>query len=395
MSPDALISIPMFGEGFIFNIPRFFTIFGFNIYYYGLFVAAGYALAGVYLVKRRKLFGLTKDNILDLILIALICGLVGARLYYMIFNFDRFFAPGQWGNIIRFRDGGLAVYGGIIASGIGYIVYSKVKKIPLGSLLDAAGFGLFVGQAIGRWGNFVNREAYGIETDLPWKMGLITRGGTTYVHPCFIYEALWNVAGLLIIHIFSKKSKTKYPGQYFLFYVAWYGLGRFMIEGLRTDSLMIPGTDIRASQWLAAISFLVAVGILFVNFLRGKEVSFDDNGLDIDDPDDDDDDADDDADDDDSDYEGAEDDDDTDVSGDVDDADDADAEDLESEEDMVELDGAAAEEIEEGGEFDVEAEDTESTEDLAELDGASEDEIAKESDENIEENKNENSEEDQ
>ena len=268
------ISFPMFGDGFVLDIPSYFTIFGFNIYYYGLFITLGYILAGVYLIKRRKLFNLTKDNILDLVLIAIPCGLIGARLYYMLFNFDKFFAPGMWGNILRFRDGGLAVYGGIIASGLVFIIYSRVKKIPLGNLLDAAGFGLFIGQAVGRWGNFVNREAYGVETDLPWKMGLTTGGVTKYVHPAFIYEGLWNIAGLLIMHIFSKKSKTKYPGQYFLFYVAWYGLGRFMIEGLRTDSLLIWGTQLRASQWLAAASFFVAVGILIYNHYRGADSIF-------------------------------------------------------------------------------------------------------------------------
>lgn len=271
MNPDATISFPMFGDGFVLDFPRYFTIFGFDIYYYGLIITVGYALAGVYLIKRRNLFSLTKDNILDLLIIALICGIVGARLYYMLFNFDRFFGSGQWGNIIRFRDGGLAVYGGIIASGFAFIIYSRIKKIQLGNLLDAAGFGLFIGQAFGRLGNFVNREAFGVETDLPWRMGLTTGGVTQYVHPTFLYESLWNVVGLLLMHIFSKKSKTKYPGQYFLFYVSWYGIGRFMIEGLRIDSLMIANTDIRASQLLAALSFLAAVGILFVNFLRGKE----------------------------------------------------------------------------------------------------------------------------
>ena len=264
---SAVITFPMFGDGFVLDLPRYFTIFGFNIYYYGLFITAGYALAGLYLIKRRELFGLTKDNILDLILIAIPCGLVGARIYYMLFNFDDFFAPGQWGNIIRFRDGGLAIYGGIIASGLVFILYSRFKKIPLGNLLDAAGFGLFIGQAVGRMGNFINREVYGVETDLPWKMGLTTARGTEYVHPLFLYEALWNITGLLIMHIFSKKSKTKYPGQYFLFYVAWYGLGRFMFEGLRpeTFSLMIWGTELRVSQWLAGVSFLAAIGILLYN----------------------------------------------------------------------------------------------------------------------------------
>ena len=287
---DAVITFPLFGDGFILNLPRYFTIFGFNIYYYGLFITAGYALAGIYLIKRRELFGLTRDNILDLILIAIPCGLIGARLYYMLFNFDSFFAPGQWGNILRFRDGGLAVYGGIIASGLVFILYSKFKKIPLGNLLDAAGFGLFIGQAVGRWGNLINREVYGVETDLPWKMGLTTARGTEYVHPLFLYESLWNIAGLVVIHIFSKKSKTKYPGQYFLFYVAWYGIGRFMFEGLRPDtfSLMIWGTQLRASQWLAAVSFIVAIGILLFNRFRGGGGSgASDGGDDVGDDDDD------------------------------------------------------------------------------------------------------------
>jgi len=271
LNPDAVISFPLFGDNFILDLPRYFTIFGFNIYYYGLFITVGYVLAGLYLIKRRKLFDLTKDNILDIIIIAILCGLVGARIYYMLFNFEDFFAPGKWGNIIRFRDGGLAVYGGIIASGAGFYIYSRIKKIPIGNLLDAAGFGLFIGQAVGRWGNFINREAFGVETDLPWKMGLTTGGVTRYYHPAFLYESLWNITGLLVIHIFSKKSKTKYPGQYFLFYVAWYGLGRFMIEGLRTDSLLIWGTDLRASQWLAAFSFLAAIGILLFNHFRAKK----------------------------------------------------------------------------------------------------------------------------
>jgi len=274
----------MFGEGFAFDLPRYFTIFGFNIYYYGIFITAGYALAAAYLLKRCDLFGLTKDNILDIVLIAVPCGLIGARLYYIIFNIDKYFGAGNWGNILQFREGGLAVYGGIIASGLGFVIYSRIKKIPIGSLLDAAGFGLFIGQAAGRWGNFFNREAFGVETELPWKMGLTfqTRtyipsleksfpaGETFYFHPTFLYEMLWNIAGLLIIHFFSKKSKTKYPGQYFLFYVAWYGLGRFMIEGLRTDSLYIHGTAIRASQLLAALSFLGAAAILIYSHFRPR-----------------------------------------------------------------------------------------------------------------------------
>jgi len=269
---NATITFPLFGDGFVLDLPRYFTLFGFNIYYYALLITLGYALAGLYLLRRSALFGLTRDNIYDIIIIAIPMGLIGARLYFMLFNFSNYFGPGQWGNILRFRDGGLAVYGGIIASGLVFIIYSRIKKIPLGYLLDAAGFGLFIGQAVGRWGNFINREAFGTLTDLPWRMGLTTPAGTFYVHPTFLYESLWNVVGLIIMHIFSKKSKTKYAGQYFLFYVAWYGFGRFWIEGLRTDSLFIgnPELGIRASQVLAAISFLVALGMLIGNHISKK-----------------------------------------------------------------------------------------------------------------------------
>jgi phosphatidylglycerol:prolipoprotein diacylglycerol transferase len=280
----ASISFPLFGEGFVLNPPAYFTIFGFNIYFYGLFITAGFALAAVYLIKRHEVIGLTKDNILDLVIIAVPCGLIGARIYYMVFNFEQYFGAGNWQNMLQFREGGLAVYGGIIASGAVFVIYSRIKKIAIGKLLDAAGFGLVIGQAVGRWGNFFNREAFGIETGVPWRMGLTFERSTYiasldktfsantayYFHPAFLYEMLWNVAGLVLMHIFSKKSSTKYPGQYFLFYVAWYGLGRFMIERIRVDSLFIHGTDIRVSQWLALLSCLVAVALLVRNHMFVK-----------------------------------------------------------------------------------------------------------------------------
>jgi len=279
----AAISFPLFGEGFIIDPPAYITIFGFNIYIYGLLITAGFALVAVYLLARRDVIGLSKDCLLDLVIIAVPCGLIGARIYYMVFNFEYYFGPGKWQNILQIREGGLAVYGGIILCGVAFLIYSRTKKIPIGKLLDAAGFGLFIGQSVGRCGNFFNREAFGIETDVPWKMGLIfdrniyissldktfTAGTPYYFHPTFLYEVLWNVVGLILMHIFSKKRRTKYPGQYFLFYVAWYGLGRFMIEGLRIDSLFIYGTDIRVSQLLAALSFLGAVLILIRNRLNG------------------------------------------------------------------------------------------------------------------------------
>jgi len=278
----ASISFPLFGEGFIINPPAYFTIFGFQIFFYGLFITAGFSLATLYLIKRSRVIGLTRDNILDLVLMAVPAGLIGARLYYVIFNFEHYVGPGNWQNIFAVRDGGLAVYGGIILAGIAYLIYSRRKKVPIGKMLDAAGFGLFIGQAIGRWGNFFNREAFGSETAVPWRMGFtfenstyipslgetFAAGQARYFHPAFLYEMLWNAVGLLLMHTFSKKYKSKYPGQYFLFYVAWYGLGRFIIEGLRVDSLFIPGTGIRVSQLLAIASCLIAALLLIYLHLR-------------------------------------------------------------------------------------------------------------------------------
>jgi len=278
----ATISIPLFGDGFVINPPSYFTVFGFEIYYYGLFIMIGFALAGLYLIKRSEVIGLSRDNILDIIIIAVPAGLLGARIYYVMFNFDVFFGPERFQSVFAIRDGGLAVYGGIILSGIGYVVYSRIKKIPIGKLLDAAGFGLFIGQAVGRLGNFFNREGFGSLTDLPWRMGFtfdtaaffpslgirFEPNVTQYFHPAFLYEMLWNALGLLLMHIYSKKLKTKYPGQYFLFYVAWYGFGRFIIEGLRMDSLFIPGTEIRVSQLLAIVSCVIAIALLIIFKLR-------------------------------------------------------------------------------------------------------------------------------
>ena len=264
------ISFPIFGEGFAFNPPSYVAIFGFNLYLYSLFITLGFILAGLYLYKRRDTLGLTQDNVLDLIIMAVPCGIVGARIYFAVFNISDYVGPGNWLNIFRVREGGLAVYGGVIGGAVAFYVYSRIKNIPVGKLFDAAGFGLFIGQAVGRWGNFFNREAFGTVTDVPWKMGLEGYTSVVYVHPTFLYESLWNAAGLVFMHIFSKKNKVKYHGQYFLLYVAWYGLGRYMIESMRTDSLFVYGTDIRISQLLAALSFSVAVVLLLRNRLRGK-----------------------------------------------------------------------------------------------------------------------------
>ena len=258
----------------------YITVFGFRIYLYGLFIAAGFALAAVYLVKRHKAFDLTTDNILDLVIMAVPCGIVGARLYFIVFNASYYFAPGNFLEIFKIREGGLAVYGGVIGGAIAFFIYGRIKKISVPKLFDTAGFGLFIGQAIGRWGNFFNREAFGSETTVPWRMGLTTASGTIYVHPTFLYESLWNVLGFILLHIYSKKRENKFDGQFFLFYAAWYGFGRYLIEGYRTDSLYIPGTAVRVSQLLAVVSFAVAVILMIRGYINTTRVTIDDEAAD-------------------------------------------------------------------------------------------------------------------
>lgn len=264
---DVKISFPLFGDHFVMNPPTYFLVFGRPVYWYAVIIALGFLLAIFYILKRRSDFGLTQDNILDMFIICVPLGIIGARLYYVIFNSADYFGPGKWLNIIKIWEGGLAIYGGVIAATIGLFIYSRRKKIPVAVFFDVGALGLLIGQAIGRWGNFMNREAFGGMTDLPWKMGLTSQSGTIYVHPTFLYESLWNVLGFILIHIFSKKHR-KYDGQIFLLYLAWYGLGRFWIEGLRTDSLYLGSTDIRISQLIAALSFAAAVFILLRQKLR-------------------------------------------------------------------------------------------------------------------------------
>ena len=265
---DIPISFPMFGSGFELNPPRYFIVFGRPIYWYAIIIVVGFLLAVLYLLKRHRDFGLTQDHILDVFIVSVVSGVVGARLYYVIFNPDNYFGPGKWLNIFKVWEGGLAIYGGIIAAAICLFLYARRKKIPIGVLFDIGALGLLIGQAIGRWGNFMNREAFGAETNLPWRMGLAYSDRTIYVHPTFLYESLWNAVGFILIHTFSKKRR-KYDGQVFLLYLAWYGFGRFVIEGLRTDSLYLFSTDIRVSQLVAALTFCAAVFILVRNRLRG------------------------------------------------------------------------------------------------------------------------------
>lgn len=266
MLREASISFPMFGNGSI-NPSSSFTLFGHTFYWYGAIIALGFILGILYCSRRSKAFvGISSDDLFDFVLWLIPVAIIGARLYYVLFSFSHY--ASHPADIFKIWEGGLAIYGGIIAGVLLALVWSRKKRIPLGALGDIAMYGLLIGQSIGRWGNFINREAFGRETTVFCRMGLTVPGGSTiYVHPTFLYESLWNFAGFLFLHFYFKKHERKFDGEITLLYVAWYGIGRAWIEGLRTDSLYIPGTTLRVSQLLAALSAIVAI-VLLVLLLR-------------------------------------------------------------------------------------------------------------------------------
>lgn len=256
------ISFPGLGiEGV--NPPRTlpFSIFGKEIYLYGVVIAIGFLLAIVYVHHRVKEFGIDFDLLTDAILMGVPIAIVCARLYYVAFRWDIYKENPI--SALYIWEGGLAIYGGVIGAVLALLLFSKLKKQKMTPYMDVTALGLLIGQLIGRWGNFFNREAYGAEifNGFFTRMGIEGADGVVrYWHPTFLYESLWNLVGFTLLHFLSKKRK--YDGQTFLQYAAWYGLGRVWIEGLRTDSLYIGGTDIRVSQLLAGISFVAAVGVM-------------------------------------------------------------------------------------------------------------------------------------
>ena len=256
------ISFPSLGLEL--NPPSYFNIGSFSIHFYGVLIAVGLILAVVYGLRRRKTFGFSEDDILDGVLCIVPFAIICARLYYCIFEWDMY--KNNPISILYIWEGGLAIYGGVIGAAIGMIVYTKVKKINLPALLDLVSLGFLIGQSIGRWGNFMNREAFGSPTESFLRMGLFnTRTGAfEYYHPTFLYESLWNAVGFILLHKLTKKRQ--YDGQIALGYVAWYGLGRAYIEGLRMDSLFLG--PFRVSQLLAAVSCVAAVGVLIWQMLR-------------------------------------------------------------------------------------------------------------------------------
>ena len=250
------ISFPSLG--LTLNPPRNLEVGPFNIYFYGMIIAFGLVLAVVYACRRSKQFGLTEDDILDGVLWVTPFAILCARAYYCIFSWESYASNPI--SLLYIWEGGLAIYGGVLGAAVGVAVFCRVKKIKLPTMLDIVSIGFLIGQSIGRWGNFFNREAFGAETGSFLRMGLMNgyTGQVTYYHPTFFYESAWNAVGFLLLHNFSKKRK--YDGQVALLYAAWYGFGRALIEGLRTDSLY--WGPFRVSQLLAAISCVAALSVL-------------------------------------------------------------------------------------------------------------------------------------
>lgn len=256
-----------------------FAIGDFKIMWYGVVIALGMLMAIAYASYRCKYEKIKVDDLIDIAIFAIFFGVIGARLYYVIFSPHQF--KSLW-DILNLRNGGLAIYGGVIAGALTVAVVCIIKKISWRKLFDVAAPGVMIAQAMGRWGNFFNGEAFGslVTEDHPLyflRMGLISNNTAAefgnwqmnYVHPTFLYESLWNVIGFVIINLLYKKKK--FDGQIALYYFAWYGFGRMFIEGLRTDALFIGNTGIRVSQMLGFLLFALATALLIFGLVLTKK----------------------------------------------------------------------------------------------------------------------------
>lgn len=274
-----------------------FTLFGRSVAWYGILITCGMVLAVLFSIWVGKKENVSSDDILDLAFTVIVFGVIGARAYYVIFSWDKFnylvtsavsdgtfmgalsaFFQNLWGtfvNCIALWNGGLAIYGGVIGGLVSGYVFSRIKKIEFLKVFDILAPAVTIGQIVGRWGNFINIEAFGGETDLPWRMGisLSMDGGESFVsemfvHPTFLYESLWNIVGLVLLFFIYYKGK-KFNGQACGTYFIWYGFGRALIEGLRTDSLMIG--SLRVSQMIGIVSVVIGVILFAVLGTKAKE----------------------------------------------------------------------------------------------------------------------------
>ena len=259
MNPSNYSSISFPFLGLEVNPPRSLSLGPLNIYLYGVAIALGLILAVVYVCRRSKEFvGLSDDDILDGVLWITPFAIVCARLYYVAFSWESY--RDNPISILYIWEGGIAIYGSVLGAIVGMAVYCKIKKVRLTALLDLVLMAFLIGQILGRWGNFFNREAFGAATDSFFRMGLFNTktNAWEYYHPTFLYESVWNLVGFVLLSTLA--SRRRYDGQIALDYAAWYGLDRAFIEGLRVDSLY--WGPFRVSQVLAALTCLIAVAIL-------------------------------------------------------------------------------------------------------------------------------------
>lgn len=286
------VSFPKLGLEFNIN-PNALQIGSFRITWYGVIIAVGILLAMLMAFRNAKRFGVNADKLVDVVLGGLIGGVVGARLYYVIFSWDQY--KENLSAIWHTWEGGMAIYGGVIGAFLVGMIVARCHKMRVLPVLDLASLGFLIGQGIGRWGNFVNGEAFGCNTDLPWGMtgtrivsylsdtdniATLTSLGVSVdpnapVHPCFLYESIWCLLGFVLLYLYSKKHR-RFDGEIFLMYLGWYGFERMIVEGLRTDSLLIG--KIRVSQLLAGLLFVACLIAWLV--IRGKiRAAHDDNYL--------------------------------------------------------------------------------------------------------------------
>lgn len=260
------VQFPLLGISFTVHEVAF-SIGGFDVRWYGIIIAIGFLLAMLYASCSAKKMNIDMNRLIDAVIVGLLAAIVCARLYYVIFYPDN---QKYWDNpmeILDIRSGGLAIYGGLIGAVVFGGLTAKLRKLKVAAVLDIASLGFLIGQGVGRWGNFVNQEAFGTATGLPWGMYSDNTAAVvpnSPVHPCFLYESLLCLLGFVLLHFFTRKLR-RYDGQTFLLYIVWYGACRFLIEGLRTDSLIIPYVNLRVSQVVAAACVIVGI-ILLIAF---------------------------------------------------------------------------------------------------------------------------------
>ena len=266
MIRDAAISFPFLGD-FVINPPASFTLFGREFYFYGLITAIAVLSAVTFAAKRAPRFGIESDQLYDLFLWIIPIGIIGCRVYFVACSWDYY--RHHLDEIIKIWNGGIAMYGGIIFGSLTALVWARIKKIPAGAIFDIIGCSMPLGASIGRWANFINREAFGYETDFFMRMGLTKPSGETiFVHPTFLYESIWSFIGFIFLFFWINRGKRRYDGQAFIIYIGWYGAARALIEGFRTDSLYLFGSGIRASQLVGILSVAAAAILLLINSKR-------------------------------------------------------------------------------------------------------------------------------